>query len=89
MQRPKKQYTVQLEDDIICRIDRLADSFGYSRSLLMRTLLIQGLEDAEIIDKTGIFSAVRFSRDILIKFKEAALRGKIFLDKKGELKMTK
>jgi metal-responsive CopG/Arc/MetJ family transcriptional regulator len=89
MTRPKKQYPVQLEDDFIKRIDKLANKLGHTRSQMIRNLLIQGLADAEMIDKTGIFSAVMFSRDILAKFKEAALRGKIYLDKDGDLKMNK
>ena len=88
MTRPKKQYTVQLEDDVIGRIDKLANKLVHTRSQIMRNLLMQGLTDAELIDKTGIFSAVMFSKDALVKFKELALRGKIYLDKDGELKMT-
>lgn len=87
MARLKKQYTVQLEDDLVERIDRLANKLGHTRSLMMRTLLIQGLEDAEMVDNTGIFSAVMFSKDIIAKVKEAALKGKLYLDKKGEIKM--
>lgn len=89
MTRLKKQYTVQLEDDIIERIDRLANKLGHSRSQMMRTFMIQGLDDAEMIDKTGIFSAVTFSKEIITKVKEAALKGKLYIDKKGELKMDK
>lgn len=89
MIRPKKQYTVQLEDDVVARIDKFAEKLGHSRSLMMRTLLIQGLEDVEIVNKTGIFDAVMFSRNILSKFKEAVLKGDLTLDKNGNLKMTK
>jgi len=89
MSRIKKQYTVQLEDDLVERIDRLAKKLGHTRSLMMRTFLIQGLEDSEMIDKTGIFTAVMFSKEIITKVKEAALKGKIYLDKNGEIKMTK
>ena len=89
MTRLKKQYTVQLEDDVVERIDRLANKLGHSRSQMMRTFMIQGLDDAEMIDKTGIFSAVTFSKEIITKVKEAALKGKIYIDKKGELKMDK
>jgi len=87
MTRLKKQYTVQLEDDVVERIDRLAAKLGHNRSQMMRNMLLQGLDDAEMVDATGLFSAVMFSKAILTKFKEAALKGKIFLDKDGELKM--
>ncbi|MEN6373835.1 MAG: ribbon-helix-helix domain-containing protein [Smithella sp.] len=87
MTRLKKQYTVQLEDDVIARIDKLAKKLGHNRSQMMRNLLLQGLADGEMIDKTGIFSAVMFSKNILSKFKEAVLKGKISVDENGELKM--
>jgi len=89
MIRPKKQYTVQLEDDVVARIDKLADKLGHSRSQMMRTLLLQGLEDVETVNKTGIFDAVIFSRNILSKIKEAVLKGDLTLDKNGKLKMNK
>ncbi len=89
MTRLKKQYTVQLEDDVVERIDRLAAKLGHNRSQMMRNMLLQGLADAEMVDKTGIFSAVMFSKEIITKVKEAALKGKIYLDKNGELKMNK
>jgi hypothetical protein len=89
MTRLKKQYTVQLEDDVINRIDKLAEKLGHSRSLMMRTFLIQGLDDAEMLNKTGLFDAVLFSKKILTKFKEAVLNGEFSLDKNGNLKMNK
>jgi metal-responsive CopG/Arc/MetJ family transcriptional regulator len=89
MVRAKKQYNVQLEDDVVARIDRLAEKLDLNRSQIMRNMLLIGLDEAEVIDKAGIFSAVIFSRDLLKKFKEAALKGKISLDKSGEIKMTK
>lgn len=89
MIRPKKQYTVQVEDDVIQRIDRLAEKLGHSRSQMMRNMLLQGLEDAEMIDITGVFSAVMFSKEMIGKVKEMALKGKLYLDKNGELKMNK
>jgi predicted DNA-binding protein len=89
MIRLKKQYTVQLEDDVIARIDKLAKKLGHNRSQMMRNIIFSGLEDAEMIDKTGMFSAILFSKNILTKIKEAAIRGKLFLDNNGNLKMIK
>ncbi|HNZ32258.1 MAG TPA: ribbon-helix-helix domain-containing protein [Smithellaceae bacterium] len=89
MTRPKKQYTVQLEEDVVDRIDKLAKKLGHNRSQMMRNLLLQGLEDGEMIDKTGLFSAVIFSKNILTKFKESVLKGELFLDKHGNLKINR
>ena len=86
--RPKKQYNVQLEDDVIERIDELAVKLDLNRSQLLRNFILSGLEDAEVLDATGIFKAVIFSRDLIKKFKEAALKGKVSLDKHGELKFS-
>ena len=41
MTRPKKQYPVQLEDDVIGRIDKLANKLGHTRSQMMRNLLMK------------------------------------------------
>lgn len=87
--RPKKQYNVQLEDDVVERIDKLAAKLELNRSQLLRNFILGGLDDAEILDKTGVFTAVVFSRNLIRKFKEDVLKGKISLDKQGELKFNK
>jgi metal-responsive CopG/Arc/MetJ family transcriptional regulator len=87
--KPRKQYTVQLEDDVIARIDKMAAKLEHNRSQLMRNFIIGGLEDVELVDKTGIFTAVFFSRDLMRKFKKAILNGKVSLDKQGEIEIKK
>lgn len=89
MTRLKKQYNVQLDDAVVERIDRLAEKLELTRSQAMRNMLLIGLDEGEVIDSTGIFSAVMFSRVLMRKFKEAALRGKISLDENGELQVAK
>ena len=42
-----------------------------------------------MIDKTGMLSAVMFSKNILTKFREAAIRGKLFLENNEDLKLIK
>jgi hypothetical protein len=88
MTRVKKQYNVQLEDDVVARIDRIAEKLDLSRSQMMRNMLLIGIDDAEAVDKTGLFSAVMFSRDLIRKFKESVLKGRISLDDDGELKLN-
>jgi hypothetical protein len=89
MMRPKKQYNVQLEDDVIDRIDKMAAKLEHTRSQLLRNFILAGLQDAELIDKTGVFTAVFFSRDLMRKFKEAILKGRVSLDKRGEIEIKK
>ena len=87
--KPRKQYTVQLEDDVIARIDKMAAKLEHTRSQLLRNFILAGLQDAELIDKTGVFTAVFFSRDLMRKFKEAILKGRVSLDKRGEIEIKK
>lgn len=45
MKRPKKQYTVQLEEAFVQKIDELSEKLGLSRSQLMRNLIKSGYEN--------------------------------------------
>ena len=89
MERSSKQYNVQLDDEEVVRLDRMAESLKLNRSQLMRNLITTGLDDLEMLQDTGVFKAVEFSREFIVKVKEAAVKGKIALDKKGDLKLTK
>lgn len=89
MERPRKQYTVQLEDDVIERIDCLAEKVGVNRSQFMRNLIMVGLEDAEILNRTGFIDAIKISRDIRDKFLTDIVGGRLTLNKKGDWKVVK
>lgn len=89
MERQRKQYTVQLEDEVIERIDQLAEKLEMNRSLLMRNLVLVGLEDAEILNQTGIIRAIKIGRDIREKFITDIMGGKLTVDKKGDWKIVK
>lgn len=89
MERPRKQYTVQLEDDVIERIDCLAEKVGVNRSQFMRNLIMVGLEDAEILNRTGFITAIKISRDIRDKFLTDLVGGRLTLNKKGDWKVVK
>jgi hypothetical protein len=89
MMRRLKQYGVQLEDSVIARIDKLAEKLNQPRSLVMRNLIMGGLKDMEILQKTGIIDAVVFSDHVMSKVKSSLLKGILVLDEKGELKIEK
>jgi predicted DNA-binding protein len=83
MERPRKQYNVQLEDDVIERVDKLAEKFELNRSQILRNFILMGLEDAEILNKTGVLTVIKIGREIRQKFIEDILGGKLILGKKG------
>ena len=89
MERPRKQYNVQLEDEVVERIDKRAATLDLPRSQVMRNLIMVGLEDAEILNKTGVIPALKLGRDIRNRFIEDFIKGKLRLDKKGGWKITK
>ena len=87
--RKLKQYGIQLEDQVVGRIDKLAKKLNQPRSLVMRNLVLGGLKDMEFLHKTGIIDAVVFSDNIMNKIKSALLKGKLVLDENDELKIEK
>jgi hypothetical protein len=87
--RKLKQYGIQLEDQVVARIDELAKKLNQPRSLVMRNLVLGGLKDMEFLQKTGIIDAVVFSDKIMNKVKSSLLKGKLVLDENDELKIEK
>jgi predicted DNA-binding protein len=87
--RRLKQYGIQLEEQVIVRIDKLAKKLNQPRSQVMRNLVLGGLKDMEFLHKTGIIDAVVFSDKIMNKVKGALLKGKLVLDENDELKIEK
>ena len=89
MDRPRKQYNVQLDDKDVERIDRLAAQRKMTRTQLMRNLILIGLDDAELLQKTGVLTFAEFNKDFMSTVKEYAIKGWLYLDKKGGLKLSK
>jgi predicted DNA-binding protein len=87
--RKLKQYGIQLEDNVVERIDKLAKRLNQPRSLVMRNLVLGGLKDMEFLHKTGIIDAVVFSDNIMNKVKSALLKGILVLDENDELTIEK
>lgn len=87
MERPRKQYNVQLEDNVIERIDRLAETLDLSRSQVLRNLIMVALEDAEILNKTGILKVLKIGSNVRKKFIEDIVGGNLTLDKQGDWKV--
>ena len=83
MDRPRKQYSVQLEDDVIERIDKVAEKLELNRSQVLRNFVLMGLEDAEVLNKTGVFTVMKISREIRKRFIEDIVGSKLTLGKKG------
>ncbi len=88
MERPRKQYNVQLEDEVIERIDKLAGKFELNRSQILRNFILMGLEDAEILNKTGVLTVLKIGQAIRKKFIEDIVGGKLALDKNNKWKVN-
>jgi hypothetical protein len=83
----KKQYTLMLRPSVVDEIDRLAGKADLTRSQLMSNFIELALDQAKIMEKTGIFSVAVLSRDLMTKFMEKVFSGKVSLDNKGELEI--
>lgn len=87
--RRLKQYGIQLEDDVVLRIDKMAKKLNQPKSLMMRNLILCGLKEMEFLPQAGIIDAVVFSDNIMNKVKSALLKGNLVLDENDELKIQK
>jgi len=86
-ERPKKQYSVQLESDIIEKIDYYAKEYDLTRSQMMRNLIISGLDDATILHKAGVLKVVKFADKVVNTIKVLVRNEKIYVGKDGKLKI--
>jgi hypothetical protein len=85
----RQQYSVKLRPSTVAELDKLADKLKLTRSQLMGNLIETALEDAKLLNKGGIFTAVVIADEVMRKFKEYLFNGKISLTKEGELEIRK
>jgi hypothetical protein len=85
--RAKMQVTLQLDPDFVGKIDRMAESLGMPRSQVMRNLMVNGYDDAVILQKAGLFSAYKLGEKVVRKIKDGLVSGKYSLDQDGNLKI--
>ncbi len=81
----KKNFTVQLEPELVVEIDKLAEKLGISRGQLMRNCIISGFDDALMLDKLGISQAINY-RHRLKEFKDKIFKGKISIHEEDDKK---
>jgi len=70
MNKNKEQYTVQLDPDLVAKIDEMAEKIGVKRSQLMRNFIKSGYEDAVMLDKIGMIAAFKFGQKLIRKIRE-------------------
>lgn len=85
---PKKQFTIMLKPSVVERIDKLAKKLELSRSQFMANLIDMGLEDAEILNKTGALDIIRIVGKLTNKLRIDLLSGKAKLSKDGSLEIN-
>ncbi len=81
----KKNFTVQLEPELVVKIDKLAEKLGISRGQLMRNCLIAGFDDALMLDELGITQAITYINR-LREFKDKIFKGKITIHEEDDKK---
>lgn len=85
----KRQFSVMLKPSTVEEIDKLAENLGLTRSQLMGNLIETALDEAKLMEKTGLFKAVVIGDKIMRKFKEALFSGHVSLNEKEELEIKK
>ena len=67
--RRDKEIKVSLTQEEMERIEKIAKKIGITKSHLARNLILASLEDAELLNKLGLFDAVK----MIEKIREKAL----------------
>ena len=67
--RRDKEIKVSLTQEEMERIEKIAKKLGITKSHLARNLILASLEDAELLNKLGLFDAVK----MIEKIREKAL----------------
>jgi predicted DNA-binding protein len=86
-ERENKQYSVQLDSEIIEKIDYYAKKYDIPRSKLMRNLIMVGLDDMTVLHKAGIIQTVQFADKVITTIKNLIINEKIYIGKNGKLKI--
>ena len=64
-----KEIKISLTQEEMERIEKIAQKIGITKSRLARNLVLAGLEDAELLNKLGLFDIVK----MIEKIREKAL----------------
>ena len=64
------KFEIRLSKEEMKRIEKVANKLGIPKARLIRNLTLAGLEDAELLEKLGLFEAIK----IIEKIKEKALK---------------
>ena len=86
---PKHQFSVMLKPSVVDEIDKFAEKYNLTRSQLMANLMEVGLDELRALDRMGIVQTISMGSNIMKKFKDALLNGKVSLDEKGEIEIKK
>jgi len=69
-EKRKYEIRVRLTKEEMKRIEKVANKLGIPKARLTRNLTLAGLEDAELLEKLGLFEVIK----IIEKIKEKALK---------------
>ena len=77
VKEPKQQYTVMLKPSTVKQIDALAQKIELSRSQFMSNLIEMGLDDAKMLDRFGMLSAVTGGKKVISHLKNMIVKGSL------------
>lgn len=69
----KKAVTIWISKEMVERIDRLAKKGDLTRSKLLSNVIEVGVEELEIMDKTGIWAMAKIFEDIRQRLRKRKL----------------
>lgn len=87
MKKAYEQITVQVNPDLVKKLDKMAAKLKVTRSTLVRNLLESGYEDAAMLERIGVLTAFSMGQKLISKIKAGIASGKISFDQEGNLKM--
>ena len=67
-----KEIKISLTEEEMKRIEKIAKKIGITKSRLARNLVLASLEDAELLNKLGLFDAIK----MIEKIRKRALENK-------------
>lgn len=73
----KERVTFELPTELLNRVDYLAEKSVRNRSDMLRLLIQMGLDDVELLDDVGLYSALNFGINVFERFKAAVKKGKV------------
>ena len=71
----REPFSTMLKPNVIEDIKRLADKVGTTPSLMAANLIDMGLDDAKMLEKSGLLKITVFIENVAVKIKNKVIKG--------------